>query len=149
MSKQKAFPLQLDFYVLFYLGTSGCPSGDGDRGLTGPCFSLLRRRPTKKSPGNERRNRSIFYVQVLQPTYMVLLYLQFPPNHKRVAVGWWGGRGALLLYISKSNTNTCIILLLLFYFTDYKMLCSYSGHRKFIPRKKFMLRHFRHWFKAL
>ncbi len=44
--------VQLDLYFLFYLGTSGCPSKDRDRGLTDPCFSLQLRSPTKKSQGN-------------------------------------------------------------------------------------------------
>ncbi len=44
--------LQPDLYFLSCLGTSGCLSGDWNRGLANPCFTLQPRRPSKKFQGN-------------------------------------------------------------------------------------------------
>jgi hypothetical protein len=39
-------------------GTSGCPGGDSDRGLTNPRFSLQPRRPNKSSRVGESRKQN-------------------------------------------------------------------------------------------
>jgi hypothetical protein len=46
----KVSSLTTSSLTFFFLGTSGCPSGDWDRGLTNPRFSLQPRRPNKKFP---------------------------------------------------------------------------------------------------
>ncbi len=39
-------------------GTSGCPSGDSDRGLTNPCFSFQPRRPNTSSRVGESHKQN-------------------------------------------------------------------------------------------
>jgi hypothetical protein len=75
-------------------GTSGCPSGDMDRGLTNPRFSLQPRRPNKSSRVGESRKQNknpkpvsskIQYSSIFPP-YIMLSHienLQMPnrPKH--------------------------------------------------------------------
>ncbi len=106
--------------------------------LTDPCFSLQVRRPTKKSKGNKTQETVFLsYDQVLQPTYVVLLYFHFPPNHKSILSGYgWKGE-------PKSNTGTSnplyffaeTILHTLCYIND-KMHLNYRVNYTILLKKK-------------
>ena len=57
-------------------GTSGCPSGDSDRGLTNPRFSLQPRRPNKSPWISESRKQNENPESISSPIY----YSPYNPN---------------------------------------------------------------------
>jgi hypothetical protein len=111
------------------MGTRGCPSGDLDRGLTNPRFSLQPRRPNKKFPGwkkNHKQNeKTIAVFQHFSPikvipfcaeSYKMVLSPIFTlkPRVTLSRNGYSGGRTFLCQYFQKHTLHISTTLYFIF-----------------------------------